>query len=502
MHDEAKARKRREWHRTTGMVLVLVMLFLLSGSGEATTWTVTSGADDGVGGTLRNVVASAADGDTIHFASGITTVTLTSYLFLDKSLTINGPATIRQTGTSQRVLYLTKSCTLNDLTITGGNINNNGAGMFNYGDDTVMNRCTVSGNTTGGGVYNVKNLTMRNCRIADNTAVYPRKGAGINNEASASSTPNLKMYDCVVENNFTKDNIGGGIFNGETLYMSGCTVKNNESKPSSGGGIYTNLFATTTLVNGCAVYDNKPDQINGSGTCTADSTCTIGSAPNKSATAFAGFAGDVEPQPRSIADDPDVTTVENALADSGSDLFATVEAALSGDLNGTPGSVTAALAGITASLYYANTFEDVALEENDLIVEYTASWPERVRYYSLFARADGSGYELPERGVQFEIKPGQSLPEGVTPPDFYEKGEGLMTWRNVVADGGPYDLNDAEGVVTFRVCSVRAAATRAPDSGGSGGCNVGAVGGAASALPFVVLLLAPLCALPRPKKRN
>jgi hypothetical protein len=31
-------------------------------------------------------------------------------------------------------------------------------------------------------------------------------------------------------------------------------------------------------------------------------------------------------------------------------------------------------------------------------------------YYALFARADGSGYELADRGVQFELKPRQSLP--------------------------------------------------------------------------------------------
>ena len=88
------------------------------------------------------------------------------------------------------------------------------------------------------------------------------------------------------------------------------------------------------------------------------------------------------------------------------------------------------LSGMAATLYYANTFENVALTSTDLSVEYTASWPENVRYYSLFSKADGSGYENPGRGIQFEIKAGQSLPDGATPPDFYEEGEGLMTWRN------------------------------------------------------------------------
>ena len=150
---------------------------------------------------------------------------------------------------------------------------------------------------------------------------------------------------------------------------------------------------------------------------------------------------------------------------------------------------------MSASLHYANTFEDVAVTSRDLVVEYTASWPESVRYYPLFSRADGSGYELADRGVQFEIRAGQSLPDGVTPPDFYVPGEGLMTWRNVVTDNGSYDRNPSVGVVTFRVCSIRAAES-AGDTGSGGGCNAAAGTGAA---PLALLLVAPMCAFARPK---
>ena len=214
----------------------------------------------------------------------------------------------------------------------------------------------------------------------------------------------------------------------------------------------------------------------------------IGDAPNKSATAFAGYSGETEPEPRSIIGDADVNDVKSALSDSGSDLFAAVRGALSSDLGRTPGGTSATLAGLTASLYYANTFEDVAVESQDLIVEYTASWPENARYYALFSKADGTGYEIPQRGIQFEIRAGQSLPDGATPPDFYVPGEGLMTWRNVVSDGGSYDLNPTAGVVTFRVCSVRAAEA-VGDTGSGGGCN--ASGGFA---PLALLLVAPLVA--------
>ena len=96
---------------------------------------------------------------------------------------------------------------------------------------------------------------------------------------------------------------------------------------------------------------------------------------------------------------------------------------------------------------------------------------------------------MPGRGVQFELQAGQSLPDDVTPPDFYEKGEGLMTWRSVVTDNGSYDLEPAAGIVTFRVCSVRAAEATG-DTGSGGGCDAG--GTTAEGAPLALLLALPL----------
>jgi hypothetical protein len=149
--------------------------------------------------------------------------------------------------------------------------------------------------------------------------------------------------------------------------------------------------------------------------------------PNRSATAFSGYSGEKEPEPRSIVGDSDVAAVKSALANPQSALYAAIEQALAADLGRTwarrsrKGDIAR---GMAATLYAANTFEDVSLTSTDLSVEYTASWPSNVRYYALFARADGSGYELADRGVQFEIRAGQSLPDGVTRPisTFRAKG--------------------------------------------------------------------------------
>ena len=498
--------------------MITVMALLLCPASQAAAvaiWNVTSGADDPSNpavGTFRYTVLNASPGDTIRFSGAGTTVVLTEQVNIDRTLTLKGPATIRQGGTNKRVLEVSATCTMNDITITGGNFSNpgywaaglKGAGIFNRSTGVLtMNSCTVTGNTVGGAIENHGMLTMNSCTLTNNTNFWAF-GSAITNMYSSFNHPTVTLTGCTIENNDVAGSLGGAIYNGDILVMNDTDIRNNTTGKGSGllsrlgGGLYVGSRSNTTLANGCRVTGNDPSQLYKEETYfstpvfTYDDTCVIGDAPNKSATAFSGFTGETAPEPRSIKDDADVAEMKRKLADSGSDLFAAVRRALSSDLGRTPGGTSATPAGLTASLYYANTFENVGVESQDLVVEYTASWPENVRYYALFARADNSGYELAERGIQFEIKAGQSLPDGATPPEFYEEGEGLMTWRNVVTDGGSFDLEPAAGIVTFRVCSVRAAETA--ENPGGGGCN--ASGGFA---PVALLLLLPLCAFARSK---
>ena len=504
MNNEAGTRKRPKGiFGIAGLPAVLcALLFVACGTAEAANLMVSYAGDDGRAGSLRSTIAAAADGDRIIFHSSVTTVSLTDYLFVNKALTIEGPVTIKQTKPGARVLYVTGACTLKNLTITGGSLATGsgtyGAGVYCYADLTMTN-CTVTGNTGGGGIQNLKNLVLQGCTISGNSANGSNKAGGIGNSAFGSWNVSLTMTDCVVENNTCVNGNTGGIYNGvkATLTMARTTIRNNGNS-GLGGGMYLSTYATTTLTDHCAVYGNSPDNICCAydATYSADGTCTIGSAPNKSATAFSGYSGEKEPEPRSIVGDSDVAAVKSALANPQSALYGVIEHALAADLGKTvEGKSTslAPLAGMAATLYAANTFEDVSLTSADLSVEYTASWPSNVRYYALFDRADGSGYELADRGVQFEIKAGQSLPDGVTPPDFYVPGEGLMTWKNIVTDNGSYDLNPGVGEVTIRVCSVRAAEV-VGDKGSGGGCNAGA-GFAPTALLFAL----PLCAFVRSK---
>ena len=525
---------------------------------EAKTWTVTTTADSRMKeGSLRYIVAKANGGDTILFSSG--GANLTSEIVLDKSLALVGPATIKQTGW-ERVFSIPAgtTVTMENLTITGGSADYYGGGIYNEGMLT-MTGCTVSDNRSardGGGVYSgvydystqtrTGTLTLTNCTVRNNAATF--SGGGVFNGATMTSNgcafsgnsaywgggllmesnSHASISEGVIENNAATD--GGGLFNkgyvqniqgtsfkrnnaegkGGAIYgsngiltVTACAISAN-SAGSGGGGIYNTYIPggrPIELKSGVLVTNNTPDQVNGY--YVSDGSCIIGDAAGSKSVALSGFAQGSAPKPRKTSGESDVDAAEQALKDSGSDLFTLVKKSMNADL-GASGEVSAALSGMNAKLYDAFAYENVPLADasgkGELVIEFTASWPERARYYAAFAECgDGAadalsvkGYVIAERGVQFEVKPGQPLPDGVTPPDFYEEGEGLMTWRNVVADNGPYDHNPAVGVVTFRVCSVRAEAIQ-QQNGGEGGCSVGGAGSAWVA----ALLFVPVFALAR-----
>ncbi len=494
-------------------------------------------------GSLRFWIERANDSDVIVFLDYVKVVELEKgELVINKNITLAGPVKIIQGGVG-RVFNIAsgKVVTLENLELSGGKAPGDGGAIFNAGTLT-MKGCAVTGNCTiipgpgsGGGIWNEGTLTMENCVVRGNVCAVNGGGVASKGDltltncnisinhvvhiAARDSTKSLTATNCTFFGNSAALDGGGLCIEGNCdPKVTGCAFSENGARygggiqtrskfilavkdssvsgniASEGGGIHIARDSSCSL-SGCTIKNNREDEIRGD--YTSDGTNIIGNTPNKSATAFSGYSGEAEPEPRSIVGDSDVAAVKSALANPQSALYGVIEQALASDLGKTVEGKSTTLAGMAATLYAANTFEDVSLTSTDLSVEYTASWPSNVRYYALFARADGSGYELADRGVQFEIKAGQSLPDGVTPPDFYVPGEGLMTWRNVVTDGGSYDLNPTAGVVTFRVCSVRAAEATG-DTGSGGGCDAAAGAGFA---PLALLFGLPLVALARRKDR-
>src|SRR5262249_29843275 len=134
------------------------------------TLTVTNLSDTGMSGdgSLRGEIVAANSGDTIVFADNLAGGTITlnpndAPLYLDKDLTIQGPAAGKLTisGTNaDEVFWITGGTyasssatdTVTGLTITGGNANAAtgavGSGILNQGTLT-LDHCALSGNHAG-----------------------------------------------------------------------------------------------------------------------------------------------------------------------------------------------------------------------------------------------------------------------------------------------------------------------------------------------------------------
>ena len=190
---------------------------------------VTTNADSG-SGSLRQAIQDVCAGGTVFFDMNqvVSPITLTGgELLLDKNLTIRGPNAAGLTvsgNNSSRVFNVAAKATvvISDLTITGGRAN------------------------SGGGVYNLGDLTLSNVTLTGNTAAG---GAG-----------------------------EGGALAGEggTLFVVNSTVSGNSAE-TNGGGLVNRSTSAATLVN-VTVTDNRSDSDN-NGTGDGGGIAHLGSGP-------------------------------------------------------------------------------------------------------------------------------------------------------------------------------------------------------------------------------
>ena len=209
---------------------------------------VTSSADSGEG-SLRQAVSDVQAGGTITFADGLETIVLTEFIWIAKSLTIDGPGADELTVSGNNVTQIfdiatNTTVTINGLTIRDGS-DANGAGIYNRGVLTISNS-TISGNTasSGAGIYNSGSLTISNSTISGNTA-----------------------------------SVGGGIYNSGSLTISNSTIAGN-SASGIGGGIWSSTSTpptlTATLLANNAPGNNCVRQaISGGYNLSSDSTCFV-----------------------------------------------------------------------------------------------------------------------------------------------------------------------------------------------------------------------------------
>jgi predicted outer membrane repeat protein len=194
---------------------------------DAETFTVINGDDAGAG-SLRDILASASDGDNIVFAANVTTITLLSEIsFAIPNITIDGGSgvTITKNETGNfRLLYSTPTTgtlTLKGLTISNGNA------------------------ASGGGVYAESTVTLVDCAFNNNKATGDGGGVYANGD--------VWLTGCLFSNN--KANNGGGVLAADYIEMEGCTFNDNETIRTGGGAAASDIKMTNCTFTGNKAAD-------------------------------------------------------------------------------------------------------------------------------------------------------------------------------------------------------------------------------------------------------
>jgi hypothetical protein len=256
----------------------------------ATTVTVTNCNNAGPG-SLRQVVASAAAGDTITFdlspaCSTISDPTGTILILTDMTITGPGPAALAVSGTGTNGVFQVASgvtASLSGLTIEdamaddGGAIDNdgdltladstlsddsavgtasangNGGAVWNGAGTLTMTDDTVSGgsaNGNGGAIFNDGGtVTLTDSTV---TGYSGANGGGIDNASGSLTLTGSTVSDNTAAAADGAD--GGGIDNNGTLTLTSSTVSDNTVSPTSGdlsegGGVWNGHGDTTTVTD-------------------------------------------------------------------------------------------------------------------------------------------------------------------------------------------------------------------------------------------------------------
>jgi hypothetical protein len=230
-----------------------------------------SGPGGGAAGLAAAITAAnAAGGGTITLAPGCT-YTLTAAAssgplgpnglpVITTRITIAGAhATITRSGSQPfRILEVDGpggNLAASALTITGGNANGPGGGVFNNAGTLTLNSSAVTGNTTSadaGGILNRAGTAVLNASRVDHNK--SGSGGGIASGPGSDTAPvtgsSLTLNGSRVDHNEAAEGggeaLGGGIANGGTAVLRGSSVDHNSAAGGAGAGIFNHGTMTIT----------------------------------------------------------------------------------------------------------------------------------------------------------------------------------------------------------------------------------------------------------------
>lgn len=264
----------------------------LSHEAHAAILTVTSLADAGPG-TLRDQVAAAAPGDTIHFGvTGIIQLAGPYEIPINKNLTITGPGAGSLTvkgaiGYAAGIFDISSGIVgISGLTLSGGDRTSADGGAITItGGSVTIASTTLSDNSSGlggailvsGGTLAVTGSTLSNNQASEfGGAIAVVSGGTLTIKSSTISgnwasggggaitnAGTTTVEDCAILGNTVsaeRTGLGGGILNGGTMTLRNTTLSGNRSLATGtvgfigGGGI--NNSGTLTVAN-CTITANS-----------------------------------------------------------------------------------------------------------------------------------------------------------------------------------------------------------------------------------------------------
>ncbi|WP_452225865.1 choice-of-anchor Q domain-containing protein [Lacinutrix cladophorae] len=287
--------------------ITLMLALILAGitTNNSFAQLVTSGADDGSDGTLRQEILDTPPGGEITFSSTLDVVLTMGELIIDKELTITGPVSIDANNTSRIFNVTNGPLVLNNVLLTNGEADNGGAiyttSLVTINNSEITDNIANGTSGSGGGIFIGVNggLIVNNTTISSNLAnragggIEDQSGVGLgvtlnnvnlnNNNAGAPPTVaapgnggGLHITgpgDAIISGGTVTGNLagseGGGLWNGSgTMTVDGVMINDNdaqgEAADNGGGGIFNN-GGVLVVQNGTTIMNNIASGTLGSG---------------------------------------------------------------------------------------------------------------------------------------------------------------------------------------------------------------------------------------------
>ena len=372
----------------SALLLASLLVALVPAVTRAASFTVTNLNDSGPG-SLRQALADAkasAGYDTITFAADLTgTITLTSQVFIDSNVTIQGPGADTLTisgGNTTRVFSVSAgiTATIDGLTISNGNYDNGGSILVGASTLTITNCSFIANHAEewGGVVYSSwSTVTISDSTFSDNTGyigaaihsgnsvlrierttVERNHSSYVAGGVSSMGTGSVTIVDSIfTDNSIGESGSGGGVYADTNLTVINSTFSNNDaSQDGWGGGIA--MYGGDLAISGSSFIENTADVNGGYGGAifaTYDASLAITDSEFVENTGWTGGAIYVE-------SDGAATTIDSSTFDRNhaSDIGGAVYAGFSVNItNSTFSGNTAKTGGGIGSYHFGSAADNV-----------------------------------------------------------------------------------------------------------------------------------------------